>query len=170
MNKRENNGKNYPSIIGSDRDAGVVIAAKENAKRAGVGDMIEIMNCSISSNPWFSNPDCAASDGSVLIATNPPFGRRISKKSDWNNNAVHPLLPLYQTLAKYPQRGAGRTVQLSLIAHDFRLARTTGVDAPTKLLFATSHGGINVGAFSIGSLSSKMPTAHSLDKNFSNKG
>lgn len=164
-NKREINTKNCPYIIGSDRDVGVVVAAKENAKRAGVDDMIEISNCSISSNPWFSNPDYTALDGCVLVATNPPFGRRISKISNGRNNFIHPLLPLYQTLGKYPQRGASsgrRTVQLSLIAHDFRLARKTGIDDPLKLLFATSHGGLNVGAFTTGPLSSKMLTTHGL--------
>mmetsp|Transcript_15494 Transcript_15494/g.29232 ORF Transcript_15494/g.29232 Transcript_15494/m.29232 type:complete len:503 (+) Transcript_15494:129-1637(+) len=160
---RESHGYTYPYILGSDRDAGVIVAAKENSKRAGVGDMIEYFNCSISSNPWFNSPDDVGADGSVLIATNPPFGRRISKKPNESKNSIYPLLPLYQTLGKYSQRGGGkgRAVQLSLIAHDFRLARTTGVDAPLTLLFASPHGGLNVGAFTTGPLSSKMVTDHS---------
>jgi 23S rRNA G2445 N2-methylase RlmL len=155
-------GKVFPRIIGSDRDAGVVIAARENSKRSGVEDMVEFFNCSISSNTWFNEQETNATqeNGCVLVATNPPFGKRISKNNNKARKDIHPLLSLYQTLGKYATKRLHSSVQLSLIAHDFRLARKIGVDSSIMLLFATAHGGLNIGAFTTGQLSDKMLKRH----------
>ncbi len=60
------------SIVGSDIDPKAVAIARENAERAGVGDIIR-----------FEVADAAAFDratGRGVIVTNPPYGERIMEK------------------------------------------------------------------------------------------
>lgn len=56
-------------IYASDRDGEVIQAAKANAVRAGVGDDIEFSTMVVSHLP--------ARPGPGLVATNPPYGRRM---------------------------------------------------------------------------------------------
>jgi len=112
------------NIFGSDRDAGAIKAAKANAERAGVSNVVTFECYPLSSNPWFEQPnsapffpsmnddtDCDERTGDyydigLLVATNPPYGKRVSalarqrtlgsKKSKLSPGA-HPLLSLYQT-------------------------------------------------------------------------
>ena len=136
-------GNSYRSknmILGSDRDEGVIDVASSNAERAGVSDFTSLKHNAISSNSWFENPTLAPS--SIMIATNPPYGRRISK-----SKGINPLLPLYQTLGQKTGRLPGN-VDLTILAQDVSLARRTGI-ADLKLQFASKHGGLNV--FALGS-------------------
>jgi putative N6-adenine-specific DNA methylase len=64
-------------ILGSDRDAGAIEAARANAARAGVGDVIEWSRRAIS--------DLSAPAGPGWVVTNPPYGRRISEHHDLRN-------------------------------------------------------------------------------------
>jgi putative N6-adenine-specific DNA methylase len=59
-----------PTVIGADRDAGAIAAARSNAERAGVAELIEWREASIS--------DLVVPSGRVgVIATNPPYGQRV---------------------------------------------------------------------------------------------
>jgi putative N6-adenine-specific DNA methylase len=59
-----------PIVIGADRDAGAIAAARSNAARAGVAELIEWREASIS--------DLVVPKGRVgVIATNPPYGQRV---------------------------------------------------------------------------------------------
>ncbi len=121
-------------ILGSDRDAGVIQSAKENIERAGVTDMIDLDCCAISSNRWFQNP---SSLSNVLVATNPPYGRRLSPSRE--GKKIHPLLPLYQTLGKMDEHA----LDYGIVAHDVSLSRKSGVHG-LSALFTTKHGGLTV--------------------------
>lgn len=122
-----------PRIAAGDRDAGAIEAAKGNAERAGVRDMIEFTHGAFTAHPWLEGPGNAPARG--LIATNPPFGVRVPK----GNN----LAPLYQTLGHRAAR-LGEHWRAVILAHDVRLARRTGL--PLQARFTTRHGGLAVTA------------------------
>ena len=80
-----------PRIWGSDRDAGAVAAARRNAERAGVADLIEWSVASVSdagggaagATGAAGAGGGAAADG--LLATNPPWARRSAGGGDLRN-------------------------------------------------------------------------------------
>jgi putative N6-adenine-specific DNA methylase len=117
-------------IVASDRDAGAVQAAIQNAERAGVRAAIDFTCCAISAAKWLATPADAPRD--LLVATNPPFGRRVGTGSD--------LLPLYQTLGHRTARIEG--ARAAILAHDVNLCRRTGLDL--NAAFTTRHGGLSV--------------------------
>ncbi len=119
-------------MLGSDRDAGVVAAAADNAKRAGVGAAVVFHHAPLAANPWLQ-PGGAPPRG-VLVG-NPPFGLRIAKGGT--------LLPLYQTLG-HRALHLGPDWRVALLAHDVRLARRTGL--ALRAAFTTKHGGLTVTA------------------------
>eukprot|EP00536_Pseudo-nitzschia_multiseries_P014499 jgi/Psemu1/327564/estExt_fgenesh1_pg.C_7140005 len=93
---RQQVGNESFSISASDRDAGAVKASKINAERAGVLNALTIQTAPLSGQTWFETPLSAPE--SILVVTNPPFGRRVSSKS---TSSTKGLLPLYQSLGKY---------------------------------------------------------------------
>jgi len=119
-------------IAASDRDEGAILAATQNAQRAGVLRAIEFRCAAVTKAPWLADPASAPSP--LLLATNPPFGRRVGAGQD--------LGPLHQTLGHRLERLAG--ARLCLLAHDLRLARRVG--RPLEVAFATRHGGLSVSA------------------------
>ncbi len=64
-------------IFGSDRDAGAVKMANENAERAGVGQFIHFKQQAVS--------NIAPPDQPGWIITNPPYGVRVSADKDLRN-------------------------------------------------------------------------------------
>jgi putative N6-adenine-specific DNA methylase len=67
-----------PQCVGSDRDAGAVRAAEENAVRAGVQTATRFVTRSLSeAEPPSATPG--------WIVTNPPFGHRLSGEHDLRN-------------------------------------------------------------------------------------
>ena len=66
-----------PLIVASDRDAGAIRTARENAERAGVADFVEFSRCAISG----IEPPSEAG----WMVTNPPYGLRISASKDLRN-------------------------------------------------------------------------------------
>ncbi len=115
-------------FVGSDRDAGAIRMAGENAERAGVTDLVSFEQQSIET----LEPPAGAPG---LIIINPPYGNRIGNKA--------PLLALYRTLGtvirtRFPGWGVG------IITTDKELAKATGLGLelvePTVL-----HGGLRVG-------------------------
>lgn len=61
-------------ILGSDRDAGAVLTAGQNAERAGVADWVQFSQAAISA--------IDAPQGPGWVVTNPPYGVRISASND----------------------------------------------------------------------------------------
>ena len=66
-----------PAILASDRDAGAVKMARENAQRAGVEDIIEFKCQAISAITPPAGPG--------WVVTNPPYGVRIQEGKDLRN-------------------------------------------------------------------------------------
>lgn len=117
-------------FFGSDRDANAIAMSRANAERAGVADITEFHQHTVS--------ELAAPDGPPgLVIVNPPYGARIGDKKQ-----LHPLYrSLGQTLLnKFPGWRVG------LVTSEASLAKATGLpflppDAPV------SHGGLRVTLF-----------------------
>ena len=69
--------KTEVTILASDRDAGAIKMARENAERAGVADWIEFKCQAVSS--------ITPPPGPGWVVTNPPYGLRISEGKDLRN-------------------------------------------------------------------------------------
>lgn len=115
-------------FFGSDRDAGAIRMARENAERAGVTYLVQFEQQNIET---LTRPEGAAG----IIIINPPYGTRIGNKA--------PLLGLYRSMGNVIRNTfAGWTV--GIVTTDKELARATGLGLeqvePTVL-----HGGLRVG-------------------------
>lgn len=126
-----NSGRPSPvRFHGSDRDARAIGMSLENAARAGVADLIDFRQCTIS--------DVVAPDGPPgLVIVNPPYGTRLGDKKK--------LLPLYRALGQtLMTRFAGWRV--GIITSESTLARATGLPflPPTA---PVPHGGLRVTLF-----------------------
>jgi putative N6-adenine-specific DNA methylase len=112
-------------ITASDRDAGAIAAAKENAIRAGVEHDIEITEASVSAAHF--------PDGRGLLISNPPYGVRVGETA--------PLRNLYAQLGKIlHQRAPG--YRIALLSADKELEAQVGIDF--REVFRTTNGGIPV--------------------------
>lgn len=115
------------AIVGSDRDAGAVAAARENAARAGVEARVLFRQAPLSSAPFPDPPG--------LLVTNPPYGHRVGEAETLRN--------LYARLgARLRSEWSGGEVVL--LSADRALAGQMGLD--TRVLFRTRNGGIAVEA------------------------
>lgn len=124
-------------IVGADRDAGAVAAARANAERAGVADAIEFTQESLD-----ASTRAVPHPGGWLI-TNPPYGVRVGQDRE--------LPPLYATLgAAARHRIPGGLI--GLLSADPRLDARIGI--PLTERFATENGGIGV-RFVAGMVSSR---------------
>ena len=112
-------------IAGSDRDAGAVTAALENAQRAGVAGDIE----------WRQAPISAIEPpaGPGWIVTNPPYGVRVGDRLRLRN--------LFAQLGHVLRRRCPGWDLAFLSAHA-ELERQTAISLRT--LFTTENGGIRV--------------------------
>ena len=119
----------HVNISGSDRDAGAIAAARANAERAGVVTDIDFQVRSLSA------VEPAAASG--LVATNPPYGKRVSEGRDIRN--------LYAQLGKL-MRVELASWRLTLLSPDDRLAGQ--IKLPLQRLLRTSNGGIRVSLLS----------------------
>jgi putative N6-adenine-specific DNA methylase len=122
-------------FYGSDRDAGAIAMAQANAERAGVAELVEIRQCTVS--------DVVAPEGPPgLVIINPPYGTRLGDAKK--------LLPLYRALGqtlltRFPRWRVG------LVTSEPALARATGLPflppaAPVP------HGGLRVTLFQTAAL------------------
>ena len=120
---------------GSDRDAGAVRGAGENAARAGVGALCDFACHAISDAHPFD-------DRAGLVIVNPPYGGRVGRKSL--------LYGLYGALGKtLTQRFAGWRV--GLVTTEAGLARATGLPfAPPGP--PVPHGGLKIRLWQTGPL------------------
>jgi len=110
-------------IVGSDRDAGAIEAARANAERAGVTADIDFSIRSVSA---VELPEPAG-----LIVSNPPYGERVGEADRLRN--------LYSSIGKIV-RSSG--YGLALLSADHRLEGQIGLDLTE--VFRTSNGGIPV--------------------------
>jgi putative N6-adenine-specific DNA methylase len=115
------------AIAGSDRDAGAITSARANAERAGVTGDIGFETKAVSAIEPPGTPG--------LLASNPPYGKRIGRSGDPRN--------LYAQLGKV-LRTRCRGWQFALYAPEERLLAQ--LDQPYSELFRTSNGGIRVSA------------------------
>jgi putative N6-adenine-specific DNA methylase len=117
-------------FYGSDRDAGAIRMATENAERAGVSSLTRFEQKSIE--------DLAPPDGPPgLVIVNPPYGTRIGNKG--------PLISLHRTLGTVLQaRFQGWRV--GIITADKQLAQATGLQFE-PMLPSVLHGGIRIALY-----------------------
>ena len=112
---------------GSDRDAGAVAMARQNAERAGVAAVTTFTHHAVS--------DLARPEGPPgLVMVNPPYGARIGDKKQ--------LFPLYGALGKtLMERFSGWRV--GIVTSEAGLAKATGLPfKPTKI--TVPHGGLRI--------------------------
>lgn len=112
-------------ILASDRDAGAIEAARENARRAGVLEDIEVRRAAVSA--MAPPAQCGA------IVTNPPYGVRVGRGGD--------LRDLYAQLGNVLRRRCGGW-RIGLLSARDQLAAQIGLELHTVL--RTSTGGIRV--------------------------
>ena len=116
------------AIRGADRDAGAIEASRANAARAGVGADIEFTRASVSG---LTRPAEAG-----LLATNPPYGKRVSEGEEVRN--------VYARFGDVARRAlAGWTV--AMYAPDVQLVRQTRLRLEPRI--RTVNGGIRVTAW-----------------------
>ncbi len=113
-----------PIILGSDRDAGVIRAAQENANSAGVGESISFTCQAFSAMQVPGGPSC--------IVTNPPYGKRISKDKDLRN--------LYARLGQIVQAN-DNIRKVAILGDNEGLIRSSGLGL--KKVAKVDNGGIN---------------------------
>lgn len=112
-------------ILGSDRDAGAIEAARANGGRAGVAGDIELEKRALSAIEPPSERG--------WICTNPPYGVRVSERAELRN--------LYAQLGKVLRaKCPGWTV--AMFSADARLDRATGLSL--RPVLGTANGGIPV--------------------------
>jgi putative N6-adenine-specific DNA methylase len=110
-------------ILASDRDAGAVSAARDNAARVGVHDDVHISHAPLSAAPLGGR--------GAWIITNPPYGVRVGE-------AAH-LRDLYAALGRVARDGGHPLVLLSASAALERALRM-----PLETVLSTRNGGIAV--------------------------
>ena len=113
------------AIVASDRDAGAVKAAIENAARAGVAADIDISEHAV------SDADYPPAEG--WIVTNPPYGMRVGESA--------PLRNLYAQLG-HVVRERVRGYRVALLSADKSLESQLRLDL--REIFRTTNGGIPV--------------------------
>lgn len=113
------------AILASDRDAGVVEAARANAARAGVADDITFRCAALSA--------VEPPDGPGLLLANPPYGVRVGDSA--------PLRDLYARLGQVARERCDGW-RIGLLSADRALEDQVGLAFEDRL--QTSNGGIAV--------------------------
>lgn len=124
-----------PVILGRDRDPRAILAARANAERAGVAELVHFEAGSLSSTR--ESLEAQGATGGVQVITNPPWGGRLGVE---DSHGHADLRPLYGAIGSLVRSLPG--TQLTLAAHDRRLAYATGV--PLKSAMLTDLGGLKV--------------------------
>lgn len=117
-------------FYGSDRDEGAVKMSAENAERAGIHELTEFKQQTISDMiPPTTTPG--------LVIINPPYGGRIGDK--------HQLRPLYQTLGRVLLANFSGW-RVGIITTDHALAQATALPfLPANP--SVQHGGLRINLF-----------------------
>ena len=114
-----------PVIQASDRDAGAIRMAQENAKRAGVDGFIQFTCRAVSAIEPPAGPG--------WVITNPPYGLRVSEGKDLRN--------LYAQIGNV-LRAKCPGWQVALLCSDLKLLGQTGIDLQPSLSLV--NGGLKV--------------------------
>jgi putative N6-adenine-specific DNA methylase len=114
------------AILGSDRDAGAIQAARGNATRAGVTDDVALAVHTLSAAP-------IPQGERGWIVTNPPYGVRVGESDR--------VRDLWAQLGKVLRAHAAGW-QVALLSPDQALERQLGI--PVRLVTRTTNGGIPV--------------------------
>lgn len=114
-----------PPIVASDRDAGAIRMARENAERAGVADNIEFHCRTVSA--------LQAPSQLGWVVTNPPYGVRVSADNDLRN--------LYAQFGKV-LRANCKNWHVAILCADQKLLGQTGLKLDSS--FSFTSGGIKV--------------------------
>jgi putative N6-adenine-specific DNA methylase len=114
-----------PRIMASDRDAGAIEAARTNAERAGVSDLIEFSCRAVSS----VDPPA----GSGWVVTNPPYGVRTKGAKDLRN--------LYAQVGNV-LRARCPGWQVTMLCSSIQLLHSTGLEFDRGI--SLRNGGIKV--------------------------
>ncbi|MCA9574222.1 MAG: hypothetical protein R3B40_04565 [Polyangiales bacterium] len=116
-----------PPLLGSDRDAGVIASAHENAERAGVAQHLTLSVAPVSDAPVFTQPL-----GPRVLVSNPPYGVRVGDERTLRN--------LYQRtgslVRSLPQGSRAAFLTPPQRARDFGLTLARA--------FESNHGGQHV--------------------------
>ena len=139
----------------SDRNAGAINATLANARSAGVLEALIIETAALSNQRWF-DPHPSDAPSSLLVVTNPPFGKRI-KTSSASLSSDRGLLTLYQSLGHCMQRlvthqkdnniDTRRELGGIVLTNNAQILSRTGASfIRYKTQFKTFHGGIKVWA------------------------
>lgn len=117
-------------FYGSDRDAGAVKGAMENAERAGVAHLCQFSTHSVS--------DVVAPDGPAgIVMINPPYGTRISNKKA--------LYALYSSIGK-KLRQDFTGWKVGMVTSDPSLVSAMELGQPEQKI-PFSHGGLKVALY-----------------------
>ncbi len=125
-----------------DRDRGAITALQANAERAGVADFINARAGALGSASLVDGK--APANAPLIVATNPPFGRRIRARQ-----SKHTLTNLYQSLG-HAVKSSGRPWGAAILVAERELAFQTGL--PLQAAFATFHGGLRTWAMTGGNV------------------
>jgi putative N6-adenine-specific DNA methylase len=112
-------------IVGSDRDAGAIAAAKANAERAGVVDVVELAVRSLSAAEFPGQRG--------WVVTNPPYGVRVG-----DADRVRDLWAQLGHVLR--EKASGWRV--AILSPDLALERQLRI--PLRVVAQTSNGGIPV--------------------------
>ncbi len=118
------------TLSGADADIEAVEAARRNADRAGVGELVSFHHKELG--------QFAPEGADGLLVCNPPYGKRVGKNED--------LFPLYQRFGALLREGC-KGWQGALVCPDERLAKQTGYALRKKALL--HNGGIPVHLFAL---------------------
>jgi putative N6-adenine-specific DNA methylase len=118
-------GEQCPVILASDRDAGAIKLAQENARRAGVEGCISFACQAVSAIQPPESPG--------WVVTNPPYGLRVSGSKDLRN--------LYAQIGNV-LRAQFQGWRVAILCSDPNLLRHTGLRLDTS--FSMINGGVNV--------------------------
>ncbi len=121
-----------PPVYASDRDAGAVAATLANAERAGVAADLTAQELPLGSSKLAK----ALPEGPGAVVTNPPWGRRVSKRSS--------LRPFYQSLGRH-LAALGPAWSIGVVVGDPAMARHLGVAVERALV--TDAGGAKAHMF-----------------------
>lgn len=122
-------------LVGSDRDAGAISAARANAERAGIAGAVSFIERSISE----VRPPPGAEPG--LLVSNPPWGRRVGDASA--------LRDLYSRFGQVARRHFAGWA-LAVVSPEASLVRR--LDRRAEAITSIPTGGVSVGIWRVACL------------------
>lgn len=124
----ERTGQDLPLLLGRDQDGEVLAAARSNAERAGVGELLCWQQAAIEQGGAVAGPG--------LVICNPPYGARLGDPAG--------LTALYQQLGQAYRRDF-KGWRGALLCPGGSLLAATGL--PWRQLERLNNGGIEIGLY-----------------------